>query len=87
MQVQTITANAGHSAVENWRGFSVKEAAGTPAVASVTFRDGNGAGQILFELELAADESASIVFPDRILVRQVYVEVTAGTISGVLFHG
>lgn len=87
MKVQNITANTTHATAERFRGFSVRESAGAAAVATVNFRSGSVSGQILWTLELAADESAGIVLPDQLLTSGgVYVQVVAGTITGVLFH-
>ena len=86
MTALDITANTLHS-VTRFRGFSLRENAGTPAVATVRFREASVSGQILFVLELAADESATLVL-DRAVVAEdgIYVEVVAGTIEGVIFH-
>lgn len=83
-----ITANTNHTGAERLGGFSVHEAAATAAAATVRFRRETATGQIIFVLELAANESASIVLPAGEYVPSgggVYVEVVAGTVEGVLF--
>ncbi len=87
MQVIDITVDTNHAAAENFVGFSIHESDGTPAVAAVTLRKAAVDGQILAHIELAANESATLVFP-RILSAEdgVYVQVVDGTISGVLYH-
>lgn len=83
---QTITANANHAGVTRLAGWSIKEAAGSPAVATVRLRDGAVGGQILFDIELAANESSNIMFPRSLRTEAgVYVEQVAGTISGTLW--
>lgn len=85
---QTITGGANHSGVTRFAGFSIREAAGTPAAATVNFRSATVGGQILATVELAANESAMVFFPGPIVASGgVYVEQAAGTISGVLYNG
>lgn len=88
MAVKAVTITGGganHTAVTRFSGFSVREDAA--AVATVRFREGAVGGQILFELTLAASESASIIFPTYITSEDgVYVEEVAGSIEGVLFQ-
>lgn len=87
MLATDITADTNHTIVSRLAGFSIKEAAGTPAAATVNLRDSAVGGQILVSLELAGDESAVANFEKLIPVDTgVYVEVVAGTISGVLYH-
>lgn len=81
-----ITPDSNHDNVTSFYGWSIRESAGTPAVATVNFRHGAVGGQILAVLELAASESATVAFgsftptPDG-----VYVEEVAGTVSGVIY--
>lgn len=83
----TITADTNHATVRNWNGFSIREAAGTPAQATVRFRDGAVGGDILGVLELAGDESASMTLTDDLKAPSgIYVEVVSGTIEGVLYR-
>jgi len=82
-----ITADTNHTAVVRFAGFTIRESAGTPAVAAVNFRDETVSGQILWVLELAANESAGIVFPGHVSTASgVYVQVVSGTVSGTLFN-
>lgn len=86
-RAQSISSNANHANVQRLVGWSIKEAAGSPSVATVTLRNGAVGAQILFEIELAADEATNIVFPRSIRTEDgVYVEVVTGTVSGVLFY-
>lgn len=81
-----LTPDSNHPTVRRLAGFSIKEDAGTPAAATVNLRDSTVSGQILVALELAGDESAVGQFSKPIPVEDgVYVEVVAGTISGVLY--
>ncbi len=82
-----ITADSNHTAVTQFSGFSVRESDGTPAVAAVNFRHGAVGGQILWVLELAANESAGIELGGAMQTPDgVYVEEVAGTVSGVLLN-
>ncbi len=84
---QPITPNANHADVTALKGFSIKEAAGTPAAATVTLRKATISGDILAEIELAADSSPMISFGDSLASPGgVYVQVVTGTISGVLWY-
>ena len=84
---QDLTADSNHAAVTRYGGFSIRESDGTPAVAAVNFRAGAVGGQIIGVLELAANESASFGLPGMVSTPDgVYVEVVAGTVSGVLFQ-
>jgi hypothetical protein len=86
MTPATITANSNHATVERLSGFSIRENAGTPAVASLNLRKLSVSGQILFVLELAANESASIMIPEAVSSEGgVYVQVIGGAIEGVLW--
>lgn len=87
LSATTTTSNANHTAVTRFAGFSIRESAATAAPAAVNFRHQTSTGQILFALELAANESAGIVFPSRMPAPSgVYVEVVSGTVSGVLYN-
>ena len=84
LPIDITGGGANHSSVEQWDGFSVKEDAS--AAASIEFRKAVVGGQVLWYLELAADESASIMFPKSISAEGgVYVKEVAGSITGVLF--
>lgn len=83
-----ITQNSNHATVEIFRGFSVRENAGSPAAAAVNFRKNSVSGQIIGVLELAANESATLALSKknkRTSEGGVYVQVTAGSIEGVLY--
>lgn len=80
----TITEDAAVTA-KFW-GFSVHETAG--ATVAVEFRDEDASGQILWTLDLAANQSASIVFPRAVYAASgdIHVKVTGdGTLAGVIF--
>lgn len=86
-----ITADSDHAGVRTFAGFSVREAAVTAAAATVRFRQTDGAGgatgQILAELELAADASETVTFDIPVSAPDgVHVEVVAGTVEGVLYE-
>lgn len=82
-----ISADSNHTGVTRFAGFSVRESAGTAAAAAVNFRRLDATGQILWVLELAANESAGIVFPGNMSAPDgVYVEVVSGTVSGEIFN-
>ena len=85
--VQTITVDTNHTAVERLAGFTIHE--DSSAAAEVKIRALSSSGQILWHLALAADESASIVFPKAVFISAAggtYVEETAGSVEGVLFY-
>jgi hypothetical protein len=67
-------------------GFAIYETSGS-AAASVTFRDGVVGGNILFPVELAAGESAGIVFPEAMEITHasgdLYV-VSSGAVEGAV---
>ena len=82
-----ITGDTNHADVTRFAGFAIRESDGTPAVGAVNFRLGSVSGQIVWPVELAANESAGIFFGGMIASPDgVYVEVVSGTISGVLFQ-
>lgn len=81
-----ITPNSNHAGVERLDGFSIRESAGSPAVAAFNLRKASAVGQILFVGELQANESATLMLHESVSSEGgLYVEVTAGTISGVLW--
>ncbi len=83
----TLTPDTNHTNVTRFGGFSVRESAGTPAVAAVNLRHGAVGGQIIVVLELAANESASYVFPGMVSTPDgLYFEAVAGTVSGVAYQ-
>ena len=80
MKSFTITANTLHS-LDYLYGFSVR----ATVAASVNIRETGVAGDILFVLDLATDESATIVLPSPIGAEDgIYVQVATGTVFGVL---
>lgn len=80
-----ITADTNHAGVRDFAGYSIREAAATAAAATVRFRLGALAGQILAVVELPADGSETFAFPEAIRTATgVYVEVVAGTVEGVI---
>ena len=86
MTPATITPNANHPTVTRLSGFSIRENAGSAAPASVNFRKLNSGGQILFVLELAANESATLMVPEPFSAEDgVYVHVLSGEVEGVLW--
>ncbi len=84
----TLTPNSNHANVRQWGGYSIRENAATAAPAKVNFRHGAVGGQIRQVLELGADQSATIIFPEGEVIPMsngTYVEVVSGTIEGVLY--
>lgn len=70
-------------------GWSVREAAGSPAVATVIVHAGTDAsGPAIGEIELAANGASTEWFgPQGVQMRDgIFVEVVAGTVEGVVFH-
>ncbi len=89
MRPVTITADSNHSAVARFRGFSIRESAGTPAAAAVNFRKLTAGGQIIFVLELNGDESSTLILGSDMMIPSeggVYVEQVSGAVSGVIFQ-
>lgn len=86
----TITANTNHPEVKRLSGFSIRENAATPLASTVRLRDGGPAGQILNEVELGADQSATLLSTTPIRTPGgVYVELvdpTGRAIQGVLYQ-
>ena len=68
-------------------GWSLHESAGTPAVASVLFKDTDSSGSLLGALELAADTSDTVFFPDGVVVPSgtLYIDKTAGSTEGAVY--
>ncbi len=88
LQDTPITGSANHATAVAFKGFSIRENAGTPAVATVEFRRGPlVGGDLLVTHELSADGSGTIVFgayhdtPDG-----VYVNILTGSIEGTLYY-
>lgn len=85
MQALAITPDSLHSQVTNLRGFTIHE--DSSAAAEVKIRDASATGTIIWFLQLAADESASIVFGESLRAPGgVYVEEVSGSVEGSLFH-
>ncbi len=82
LQPIDITANANHTGVTRFGGFSIRAS----AAAFVRLRHGSSTGQVLYVLDLALNESAGTSFTGHIDVPSgVYVQVVSGTIEGVLY--
>lgn len=82
----TVTANANHPDVERLVGWSFREAAASPAAATVLLRNDALAGQVIAYIELPANGSETVTLDHPMQVAGVYVEVVAGTVEGVLFQ-
>lgn len=79
-----ITPGANHATVVQFDGFSIQEDASAAAV--IEFRKAVVGGQVIAYLNLAADETATIVFPKSISAEGgVYVKEVSGSVTGVLF--
>jgi hypothetical protein len=69
-------------------GFSLRESAASPAVATAIIRDGTTATDpVVVMLELNGDQSATMWFgPDGIRINTgVFLDRVAGTITGALY--
>lgn len=79
-----ITEDANHTGADRLIGFAIKETGSAAAV--IELRKLNVTGQVIWPINLAADQSAGIFFPKAIASEGgVYVKVVSGAISGVLF--
>lgn len=81
-----ISPDAAHAGVERFCGFSIRD--DSSAACVVQFRATDGSGQILWHLALAADESASVIWPAKDYLEApggVFVNEVSGSIEGVLF--
>lgn len=87
MLTQTITENTTHSNVERCFGFSIEEDSGS--TAAIELREGAVGGKVVLYLNLAANETATIVFAKPIYLAfpgGCYVKEASGSIAGVLYH-
>lgn len=85
-----ITADSAHATVTSLAGIAVRESAGSAAAATVIITkeegDEDGSGQLIIPIELAANESVTLILPGTIECPEgVYVDVT-GEVSGVLYR-
>jgi len=83
MNPTTITPDSNHSAVDNFKGYSIYEDAGAPAL--VIFRKAAVGGQIIWVQALAANGSASVLLPNIPAEGGVYVQESTGSVTGVLY--
>ena len=87
MQTQQITADANHADVETCFGFSIRE--DSSAAAEVLLKAGSSGGAVIVHLNLAADETATIVLPKAVFYEfpgGCYVDEVSGSVAGVLYH-
>ena len=86
MQPQTITVDSNHTGVTRLCGFSIQE--DSSAAAVVEIRKGAIGGQVLFYLNLAADESATLVFPGAYITCEdgCYIKEVSGSVAGTLYQ-
>ena len=81
-----ISADSNHSGINRFRGVSIRESAGSPAPATIRLRKASVSGQILMVIELAENESATLVLEENVPSEGgVYVQVVTGTIEGVIY--
>jgi hypothetical protein len=66
-------------------GWSIREAAGTPAAALVRLRDGTVSGQILAEIALAASGEDTKTNVEVNYAPDAFVKVVSGTVEGVVY--
>ncbi len=83
------TNDANHPSVKLWRGFAYRETGSAAAV--INFRLESATGDILWPLNIAADEAGGIIFGDEkpqnaiLSTAGVYVQVVSGAVVGTLF--
>ena len=83
MKPTTITPDSNHAGVDVLWGFSIQE--DSSAAAVIELRKAAVDGAVVWYLNLAADESASIVFPKPIPTEGgVYVKEVSGSVTGLL---
>lgn len=87
MRAVSVTAAANHATAARLAGWSIREAAGTPAAATVRLRKAAVGGDIVAVIRLAASGAETVVFSDDFLSCEggCFVEVVAGTVEGVLY--
>ena len=86
MKTQTITVNSLHTP-ERVYGFSIQE--DSSAAAAVELRAGSATGTIVQYLNLAADQTGTIVLPKAVFWEfpgGCYVKEVSGSVAGVLYH-
>jgi len=75
-----------HTGAATLVGLTVRESAGTPAVASLVLRDGTTATDpIVAVVELAANESKAVPLPAVNIATGIFVDREAGTTELVLY--
>ena len=87
MRTKTVVPNALHTETDRVFGFSFQEDAS--AAAEIELRAGSITGQIVVYLNLAADETATIVLPKAVFYEfpgTCYVKEVTGSVSSVLSH-
>ena len=90
MKPVRIGNNSNHPSVKLWRGFAYRETGAAAAV--INFRLETATGDILWPLNVAADEAGGIIFgddkPQNAIesTEGVFVEVVSGAIVGTLFY-
>jgi hypothetical protein len=89
IQTAGTTADEGITVHQGFlMGFSLRESAAAPAVATAIIRDGTTATDpIVVVLELNGDQSATMWFgPDGIRINTgVYLDRVAGTVTGAVY--
>ncbi len=79
-----LVPDANHVQVEAFQGFTIKEDAS--AVATLEFRLVIAGGVVVWYLNMLADETVSIMFPEPILsTGGIYVNEATGSVTGTLF--
>lgn len=82
----TLTPDSLHSSIKRFKGFSIFE--DSASTATVRFYNGSTGGQLLWVLNLAASQSASVIFPKEEQLpcdAGLYVDEATGSVTGVLF--
>jgi hypothetical protein len=87
MLTKTIVPDSTHTDTDVVFGFSIQE--DSSATAAVELRSGSATGQIVVFLNLAVDETATIVLPKAVFWEfpgGCHVKEVSGSVAGVLYH-
>ena len=87
MLTKTVVPDSTHTGTERVFGFSFQE--DSSAAAAIELRSGSVTGQIVVFLNLAADETATIVLPKAVFWEfpgGCHVKEVSGSVAGVLYH-
>lgn len=82
--VNVSATGAARAAPADFRGYSLRETAGAPAVVRIFDHASAASGDVLDEIGLAANESKQAFYPGRGVRAKagVFVQVVSGTVTG-----